>query len=71
MRNANNASNERIDKANQSKNQNKNSNRIKLPSINSKEQKLNFSQSKSIRNPHSANLSNKIINNVIEIGYFK
>ena len=68
MRNANNASNERIDKANQSKNQNKNLNRIKLPSINSKEQKLNFSQSKSIRNPQSANLSNKIINNVIEIG---
>ena len=67
MRNANNASNERIDKANQSKNQNKNLNRIKLPSINSKEQKLNFAQSKSIRNPHSANLSNKIIIKVILI----
>lgn len=68
MRNANNASNERIDKQSQSKNQNKISNRIKLPSINNKEQKLNFAQSKSIRNPQSANLSNKIINNVIEIG---
>ena len=68
MRNAINASNERIEKQSQSKNQSKISNRIKLPSINNKEQKLNLMQSKNIRNPQSANLSNKIINNVIEIG---
>lgn len=69
MRNANNSSNERIDKQNQSKNQNKNSNRVKLPSINIKDQKINIAQSKNnFRNPHSANLSNKLINNVIEIG---
>ena len=68
MRNAINASNERIEKQSQSKNQSKISNRIKLPSIKNKEQKLNLMQSKNIRNPQSANLSNKIINNVIEIG---
>ena len=59
--------NERFEKENQSKNQVRN--KIILPSINNKENKINIIQNKSnIRNPQSANLSNKLINNAIEIG---
>ena len=59
--------NERFEKENQSKNQVRN--KIILPSINNKENKINIIQNKSnIRNPQSANLSNKLLNNAIEIG---
>ena len=59
--------NERFEKENQSKNQVRNN--IILPSINNKENKINIIQNKSnIRNPQSANLSNKLLNNAIEIG---
>ena len=67
MRNTINTFNERLEKQNQSKNIK--IKKVELPSINTKENQLNILQYKnSIRNPHSANLSNKVLNNAIEIG---
>ena len=64
MRNSLNKFNERSEKQIQSKNQK--INKIKLPFINKKDNK--FQIKNNLRNPHSANLSNKILNNAIEIG---
>ena len=64
MRNSLNKFNERSEKQIQSKNQK--INKIKLPFINKKDNK--FQIKNNLRNPQSANLSNKILNNAIEIG---
>ena len=67
MRNSLNKFNERNEKQIQSKNQK--INKIKLPVINKKDNKIDIVQIKNnLRNPQSANLSNKILNNAIEIG---
>ena len=67
MRSVINTFNEKLEKQNQSKNIK--IKKVELPSINTKENQLNILQYKnSIRNPHSANLSNKVLNNAIEIG---
>ncbi len=59
--------NERIEK--QSQLNNNKIKKVQLPTINTKETILNIVQHKSnLRNPQSANLSNKILNNAIEIG---
>ena len=59
--------NERAEK--QSQSNNTRITKVRLPSINTKENVLNIVQHKSnLRNPQSANLSNKILNNAIEIG---
>ena len=67
MRNTINKFNEKNEKQNQSKNQK--INKIQLPSIYKSENKININQlNNHLRNPQSANCSNKIINNAIEIG---
>ena len=67
MRNTINKFNERNEKQNQSKNQK--INKIQLPSIYKSENKIDINQlNNHLRNPQSANFSNKIINNAIEIG---
>ena len=59
--------NERNEKQSQSKNQK--INKIKLPSINKNGNKIDVNQiNNNLRNPQSANLSNKLLNNAIEIG---
>ena len=67
MRNSINKFNERNEKQIQSKNQK--INKIKLPAINNKDKKIAIIQNENnFRNPQSANLSNKFLNNAIEIG---
>ena len=66
MRNSINKINERITNQNQTKNQK--INQIHLPIINAKNNEINKIQNNNIRNPQSANLSNKLLNNAIEIG---
>ena len=67
MRNTINKFNERNEKQNQSKNPK--INKIQLPSIYKSENKIDIIQlNNHLRNPQSANFSNKIINNAIEIG---
>ena len=59
--------NERNEKQSQSKNQK--INKIQLPSINKNDNKIDINQINcNLRNPQSANLSNKLLNNAIEIG---
>jgi serine/threonine protein phosphatase PrpC len=63
MKNTNNKINER------NKEQNQKIDKIKLPFINNTENKLKEIINKNnLRNPQSANLSNKLLNNAIEIG---
>ena len=67
MRNTFNLFNERNQKESQAKNQK--IKKIQFPSINSKDNKRDsFDIKNNFRNPQSANLSNKILNNAIEIG---